>query len=64
MHTIKEWMQIKGLSKESIAAFCEVTTMTVSNWIKNPLRMSIGNALKLAQVFDVPVTDIDFFAKK
>ena len=63
-HTIQEWMQIKGLSKESVAAFCEVTSMTVTNWQKNPLRMQIGKAKKLAHCFDVSLDDIIFDPKK
>ena len=62
-HTIAEWMQIKGMSKERVADFCGVTTVTVTNWQKDPKRMHIGYAMKLADCFDVPVTRIDFMLK-
>lgn len=63
-HTIDEWMRIKGLSRERVADLCGVTTMTVTNWQKKDAsRMPIGNALKLAQIFDVPITSISFLPK-
>lgn len=63
-HTIQEMMQVKGMSREAVAAACEVTGMTVTNWLKKPASMRIGYALKLAQAFDVPVEAISFLPEK
>lgn len=62
-HTIKEWMSIKGVSRERIADRCGVTGQTITNWQKRPEGIPIGHALKLAQSLEVDINDILFVSK-
>lgn len=62
-HTIREWMQIKGLSRERVADRCGVTGQTVTNWQKRPGGIPIRHALKLAQSLEVNINDILFVSE-
>lgn len=56
--TIQEWMAAKGVSKEALAAACEVSVQTIVNWLKRPGRIMITNVIKIAQVLDINVMQI------
>ena len=59
-HTIKEWMKIRGVSRERIADRCGVTGQTITNWQQRPGGIQIRHALKLAQSLEVDINDILF----
>jgi len=58
--TISEWMSIKAVSKERLAADTEVSIPTVYRWFKDPGRISFKQGKAIADSLGVDMTDIIF----
>ena len=58
--TIEEWRKAKGMSREALAAGCEVSVTTIRNWEAKPSTIDIRKAFRIAEVFQVSILDIDF----
>jgi transcriptional regulator with XRE-family HTH domain len=56
--TIQEWMSAKGVSKEALAAACEVSVQTIMNWLKRPGRIMINKMITIAKVLDINIMQI------
>ena len=56
--TIQEWMTAKGISKEALAAACEVSVQTIVNWLKRPGRIMVCKFMTIAQVLDINIMQI------
>lgn len=58
--TIEEWRTAKGISREALAAACEVSVPTIYNWAEKPSSIKINQAIALAEALDVSIFDIVF----
>lgn len=58
--TIAEWMSIKGVSKERLAADTKVSIPTVYRWFRDPGRISFAKGKAIADTLGVKVSEIIF----
>ena len=58
--SIAEWMSIKGISKERLAADTEVSVPTVYRWIKMPEKVTYEKSKRIAESLGVELSDIIF----
>ncbi len=62
--TIREWLAYKEFSKQHVANLLGVHGSTFDAWMRQPDKMKIRHAVKLAEIFDCDVGDIIFFEDK
>lgn len=62
--TIAEWLEVKGISKERLAADTEVCVPTVYNWLKRPERITFEKGKKIADALGVGFDEVIFLPTK
>ncbi len=48
------------LTQQEVADYMGVSVQTIGNWEKEPQKMNVGSAFKLAQLYDMEVSSIIF----
>lgn len=56
--TIKEWREEKNISREALAAACDVSYHTIANWEERPGMMSVLKFFQIAKALDVKPEEI------
>lgn len=60
MLTLRAWRRAKEISQEDMAERLNVHTNTYQNWEKEPEKISIANAVKIADILEVGMNEISF----
>ena len=60
MLTLRAWRRAKEISQEDMAERLNVHTNTYQNWEKEPEKISIANAVKIADILGVGMNEISF----
>ena len=60
MLTLRAWRRAKEISQEDMAERLNVHTNTYQNWEKEPEKISIANAVKIADILGVGMNEILF----
>lgn len=60
---LKEWRRAKGISQETVAEYLHIHVNTYMSWEKNPDKIPLGSAHKIAECIGVPYADIDFLSE-
>ena len=58
--TIAEWMSVKGIRKERLAADMGVSVPTVYHWIYKPEKITFEKGKKIANALGVEIDEIIF----
>jgi len=58
--TISEWRKERGISREALAAACNVSVPTIYNWERNPGMIRIDYCYKIAAELGVELKQIHF----
>lgn len=58
--TLKQWRGIRGISQKEISQSLGVHINTYQKWEQEPGKIKVEQAQKLAEVFNVPIDEIDF----
>lgn len=58
--SIRQIRLAKEISQQEMASKLGVHVNTYASWEKEPLTISIGNAFKIASIFNMPIDDIFF----
>ena len=58
--SLKQWRLVKEMTIEQMAKACNVSANTYSEWEKNPGKVKVNNALKIAETLGVSVNEIFF----
>lgn len=58
--TFQEWRRARNISKKKMAQLLGIHENTYSSWEKDPKRISILNAFKIANVLKVNIDEIKF----
>ena len=61
--TLKQWRLIKGKTIEDMATACGVHPNTYAAWEKDPGRVRVDEAMKIARTLDVDIETIFFKAE-
>ena len=61
--TLREWRRLKELSQKEMADRCNVHVNTYILWEEHPERLTIEKARIVANVLDVPFSQINFSKK-
>ena len=61
--TLREWRRLKELSQQEMADRCNVHVNTYILWEEHPERLMIEKARIVANVLDVPFSQINFSKK-
>lgn len=61
--TLREWRRLKELSQQEMADRCNVHVNTYILWEEHPERLTIEKAHIVANVLDVPFSQINFSKK-
>ena len=62
MMTIKELRTKKGLTQSEMAECLNVSKRTYMRWESKPHRISITNAIEIAEILNVSIDDITFLS--
>ena len=62
--TIREWLAYKKFTKQHVAGLLGVHGSTFDAWMRQPDKIRIKDAVKLADIFDCDVGEIIFFEEK
>ena len=57
--TIKEWREERNISREALAAACDVSYHTIANWEERPGMMSVLKFFQIAKALDVKPEEIE-----
>lgn len=60
MLTLREWRNAKEISQSSLAKALGVHVNTYSAWEKEPDKMPLGAAVRVADLLGVPFVEINF----
>lgn len=58
--TIRQMRLAKEITQQEMADKLNIHINTYAGWEKEPLSISIGNAFKIAEIFEVSIDDIFF----
>lgn len=58
--TLKQWRGIREMSQKDISERLGVHINTYQNWEKEPGKIKVEQAQRLAEVFQTPIDAIDF----
>lgn len=58
--TVRAYRRALEISQESMASMLNVSVGTYQNWEKEPERITIANAVKIASIFGVSMNEIEF----
>lgn len=60
MLTVRAWRKARDMSVNAMSEALGVHPHTYNSWEKNPRKISIEYAYKIANVLNIKVSDIDF----
>lgn len=58
--TLRQWRRAKEITQQGMADMLGVHVNTYQNWEEAPDKISITNAVKIANIFNLTIDDIDF----
>lgn len=58
--SLKSWRRSKGYTFDEMADLLGVHVNTYRNWEENPQKISIGNAVKIAEILETDLGSIIF----
>ena len=58
--TLRQWRRVKEISQERMAELLKIHVNTYQNWEKEPEKISIANAVKIADILGVGMNEISF----
>lgn len=58
--TLRQWRRAKEITQHEMADKLGIHVMTYQNWEKEPGKISISNAVNIANILGLTVDDIDF----
>ena len=64
MLKVDEWRRAKNVTKRDMANLLVITVPTYDKFERNPSKMSVGMAKKIAEILEVDFSDINFFAEE
>lgn len=64
MLKVDEWRRAKNVTKRDMANLLGITVPTYDKFERNPSKMSVGMAKKIAEILEVDFSDINFFAEE
>lgn len=64
MLTLREWRRAKEITQAKLAEAIGVHVNTYLLWEKEPTKIPIGYAFKIANIIGVPIENIDFLSEK
>lgn len=64
MFTVRQWRKVKEITQEDMANRLGVHVNTYQNWEKEPEKITIANAVKIAEIFGVSMNEISFKAQE
>lgn len=64
MLKVDEWRRAKNVTKKDMANLLGITVPTYDKFERNPSKMSVGMAKKVAEILEVDFCDINFFAEQ
>mgnify|MGYP002526184965 CR=1 FL=1 len=64
MLKVDEWRRAKNVTKKDMANLLGITVPTYDKFERNPSKMSVGMAKKVAEILEVDFSDINFFAEQ
>lgn len=64
MLKVDEWRRAKNVTKKDMANLLGITVPTYDKFERNPSKMSVGMAKKVAEILEVDFGDINFFAEQ
>lgn len=64
MFTPRQWRKAKDLTQDDMAKKLNVHLNTYQNWEKEPEKISIANAVKIAEIFGISMNEISFKAQE
>ena len=64
MLKVDEWRRAKNVTKREMANLLGITVPTYDKFERNPSKMSVGMAKKIAEILEVDFSDINFFAEE
>lgn len=60
--TVRAHRRAREISQEEMAYRLGVHVNTYQNWEKEPEKITIANATRIAEIFGVPVNEIEFLS--
>lgn len=60
MQTLRAWRRAREISQGDMADKLNIHINTYQNWEKEPEKISIANAVKIAQILGVEMNEITF----
>jgi len=64
MQTMRAWRRAKEISQGDMAEKLNIHINTYQNWEKEPQKITIENAHKIADIFGVTIDDISFLPEE
>lgn len=58
--SLKQIRLVRGISQEEMATQLNVHINTYRQWEQEPMKVSVGNAFKIAEILKVPIDAIFF----
>lgn len=62
--TVRQWRRLKDYTQANMAEKLGIHINTYQNWEDHPEKISIENAVKLSEIFDVTLNEIIFNKEK
>lgn len=60
--SLRQWRNVREISQEAMALKLGIHVNTYQNWEKEPGKIGISNAVKISEILNVPIEDINFNA--
>lgn len=61
--TLKQWRGAREISQKEMSERLGIHINAYQKWERNPDKIKIGNAFRIAEILDVPFDDISFAAE-
>lgn len=58
--TLRQWRRAKEITQKEMADKLVIHVNTYQNWEEAPDKISVSNAVKIADILGVSIDDIDF----
>jgi len=58
--TLRQWRRAKEITQKEMADKLVIHVNTYQNWEESPDKISVSNAVKIADILGVSIDDIDF----
>jgi len=62
--TVRAWRRAREISQTEMASRLDVHVNTYQNWENEPEKITIANAMKIAQILGIELNDIDFVTEE